>query len=241
MASFLPFDSPSSMIMSDDVRRHFLPYIHIHFFEAGITRNHSISISVHATFVESEFLERIYPELALRNAHNISDLFINRIILSTRDFDVDMLNRILLGRLNGPAHIFNSFDHTDLNHIARDRDGMTTEYLRTIAVASLPPGALHVRIGCLLMLMSNLDPQHGLRSGARMTLLRAGHRCLEVRLLGGEFDGQSQLIYRQSLSTVDNLPFRLTRRQFPVKLAFALNIYKSQGRSFEHVGIVLPY
>jgi ATP-dependent exoDNAse (exonuclease V) alpha subunit len=26
-----------------------------------------------------------------------------------------------------------------------------------------------------------------------------------------------------------------------VRLAFALNIYKSQGRSFEHVGIVLPY
>ncbi|KAN0069960.1 PIF1-like helicase domain containing protein, partial [Elaphomyces granulatus] len=192
---------------------------------------------VHATFIESEFLEQIYPELALRNAHDDPDFFINRIILSPRDFDVEMLNNILLEKLNSPAHIFNSFDHTNLNHSAWDHDGMTTEYLRTIAVASLPPGALHVRIGCPLMLMRNLDPQHGLRSGARMTLLQAGHRCLEVRLLGGEFDGQSQLIHRQSLSTADNLPFCLTRRQFPVRLAFALNIYKSQGRSFEHVGI----
>ena len=200
MVAFHPFDSPSSMIMSNDVRRHSLPYIHIHFFEAGITRNHNVPISIHATFVESEFLERVYPELALRNAHNNPDLFINRIILSTRDFDVDMLNNILLERLNGPAHVFNSFDHTNLNHNARDRDGMTTEYLRTIAVASLPPGTLHVRIGCPLILMKNLDPQRGLRSGARSRLAIVAWKSVSWEV---------SLTVRVSLS-IDNPSRRLT-------------------------------
>ncbi|KAL6296631.1 hypothetical protein ACE6H2_004773 [Prunus campanulata] len=35
------------------------------------------------------------------------------------------------------------------------------------------------------------------------------------------------------------LPFELTRKQFPVKLSFALTINKSQGQTIPHVGIFL--
>src|ERR1700740_1571987 len=124
MAAFYRFDSPSFMITSNDVRHRSLPYIHIHFFEAGMARDYNIPISVHATFIESEFLEQIYPKPALRDAHDNPAIFIDRIILSTQDFDVEMLNNVLLEKLNGPAHIFNSFDHTNLNHNARDHDEM---------------------------------------------------------------------------------------------------------------------
>ncbi len=37
-----------------------------------------------------------------------------------------------------------------------------------------------------------------------------------------------------------DLPFVLQRRQFPVKLAFAMTINKSQGQTLEKVGIFLP-
>lgn len=36
-----------------------------------------------------------------------------------------------------------------------------------------------------------------------------------------------------------NLPFILRRRQFPVTLAFSMTITKSQGQTFDHVGIDL--
>ena len=36
-----------------------------------------------------------------------------------------------------------------------------------------------------------------------------------------------------------DLPFKLIRRQFPVQLAFAMTINKSQGQTFERVGILL--
>ena len=35
------------------------------------------------------------------------------------------------------------------------------------------------------------------------------------------------------------MPFRMTRRQFPVRLAYALTINKSQGQSVKYVGIDL--
>jgi hypothetical protein len=40
--------------------------------------------------------------------------------------------------------------------------------------------------------------------------------------------------------TETQLPFHLKRRQFPIKLAFAITINKSQGQSLKRVGIYLP-
>jgi len=40
-------------------------------------------------------------------------------------------------------------------------------------------------------------------------------------------------------SDANALPFRLARRQFPVKLAWAMTINKAQGQSLERVGIIL--
>jgi hypothetical protein len=129
--------------------------------------------------------------------------------------------------LSGTAHTSDSYDHADLNDNTLGQEEMTVEYLRGITLPSLPLGSLKLRIGAPLMLMRNLDPQHGLCNGTRMTLLRASRHCLDVRLNGGQFDGQCRLIYRCSLSTSEDLAFHLTRTQFPVRLAFAMTINKN--------------
>ena len=41
-------------------------------------------------------------------------------------------------------------------------------------------------------------------------------------------------------STDNTQPFGLKRRQFPIKLAFAMRINESQGQTFDRVGIYLP-
>jgi hypothetical protein len=76
-----------------------------------------------------------------------------------------------------------------------------------------------------------------------MVITQMGERVLEVRLLGGERDGQLALIPRISLipTSTTEVSFQFKRRQFPVRLAFALSINKSQGQSVRHVGLYLRF
>ena len=59
-------------------------------------------------------------------------------------------------------------------------------------------------------------------------------------MLGGDFDGQLRVIPRIKLSAIDtSLGIALSRKQFPVRLCFVITINKSQGQSFEAVGVDL--
>jgi ATP-dependent DNA helicase PIF1 len=61
-----------------------------------------------------------------------------------------------------------------------------------------------------------------------------------AEVLTGSVKGQLVFIPRIDLLSNDDLPFVLRRRQFPVKLAFAMTINKSQGQTLEKVGVYLP-
>ena len=64
---------------------------------------------------------------------------------------------------------------------------------------------------------------------------------MNVRIINGSHENQETFIPRIDLINSDTtLPFTLKRRQFPVKLAFAMTINKSQGQSLQKVGVFLP-
>ncbi len=82
----------------------------------------------------------------------------------------------------------------------------------------------------------------GLCNGTRMVLLRMTNRVLEVRLIGGDHDGEIALIPRIGLNpsaASTGFTFKLRRHQFPVRLAFAMSINKAQGQSVKYVGLDL--
>jgi hypothetical protein len=66
-------------------------------------------------------------------------------------------------------------------------------------------------------------------------------RALEVTILSGQNSGRRAFIPRITLTSAPNMsfPFTLRRRQFPVRLAFAMTINKAQGQSIPIVGVNL--
>uniref|UniRef100_A0A8C5QEM6 ATP-dependent DNA helicase n=1 Tax=Leptobrachium leishanense TaxID=445787 RepID=A0A8C5QEM6_9ANUR len=77
---------------------------------------------------------------------------------------------------------------------------------------------LKLKIGCIIMLLRNLNTKRGLCNGTRLIV--------------------TAIIDLAQSNT--ELPFVLRRRQFPVKLAFAMTINKSQGQTLDRVSIYLP-
>ena len=190
----------------------------------------------------ASLVNAIYPSISCHPPPP-PDYFLNRMILAAQNADVGELNNMVLNQMSGNMRTYFSVD-TLIEEAGADGVGnppVPIEFLRSINTSSLPPGELHVKIGCPLILIRNLSPSQGLCDGTRMVVKRMSDRVLEVRLIGGDHDGQLAFIPRITLipSNTADLAFKFKRRQFPVRLAFAISINKSQGQSVKHVGLDL--
>jgi hypothetical protein len=187
-------------------------------------------------------IESIYPAIDSTPSPP-PEYFLSRMILAPRNIDVGEINQEILDRMASDSRQYISADEIihEPGADPRDDEPIPIEYLRTVNTSSLPPGELNLKIGCPVILLRNLSPAQGLCNGTRMVITHMGDRVLEVRLLGGERHGQLALIPRISLIPTSSaeVSFKFKRRQFPVRLAFALSINKSQGQSVRHVGLYL--
>ncbi|XP_065645258.1 ATP-dependent DNA helicase PIF1-like [Hydra vulgaris] len=90
------------------------------------------------------------------------------------------------------------------------------------------------------MLLRNLDLKAGLCNGTRMKVCALQNSYIDAEVLTGVSGGKRVFIPRIQLAPLDsNLPFVLKRRQFPVRSAYSTTINKSQGQTFDRVGLYL--
>jgi hypothetical protein len=67
------------------------------------------------------------------------------------------------------------------------------------------------------------------------------NRLLKCKIATGKQCGDIVFIPRMTLDADANLfPFKWSRRQFPVRVAFAMTINKAQGQTLRRVGVYLP-
>jgi hypothetical protein len=86
----------------------------------------------------------------------------------------------------------------------------------------------------------NIAPKDGLCNGTRLIIVKCGNLVLEAKNLTGDKHGDLVFIPRISLTpSSSELPIKMTRRQFPVRLAYAMTMNKSQGQSVKFVGVDL--
>lgn len=185
------------------------------------------------------FIGRIFPAEQLAQDSLSPDFWESRAILSPRNDTAALLNRDILARLNGDPHSFLSTD-TALFNEDEEMHELSTEFLQTLEPAGFPPSQLCLKVGAPIMLLRNLHPHEGMCNGTRLIVTRLHRDCIQGRILGGAWNGEMRLIPRIKLTSKEgDYPWILTRKQFPVRLCFAMTINKSQGQSLSIVGIDL--
>jgi hypothetical protein len=180
-------------------------------------------------------IQHIYPDVSQPQE---DQYFRDRTILSARNSDVDNVNHEILSKIPAEEITLQSSDSVVEDSVDRGEEYMyPVEYLNSINISGVPLSKLKLKIGAPVMILRNMDPQSGVCNGTRGILTRVSSKVIEVRILTGPTAGSTVFIPRLNIIPTDEfLPFKLRRRQFPVRLSFAMSINKSQGQSVKWVG-----
>jgi ATP-dependent DNA helicase PIF1 len=180
-----------------------------------------------------EFCKMVFPNLETNiNEHNWLE---GRAILSPTNKEVDIINDLMESRMPGNGIRLSSAD--TLENPA-DAFRFNTEYLNTLNPNGFSRHILTLKPGIPLMLLRNINPREGLCNGTRLIFREA----ISAKLLRCTISrtGREVLIPRITFLPKEGLfPFHWARRQFPVRVAFAVTINKAQGQTMRHIGVWL--
>ena len=97
---------------------------------------------------------------------------------------------------------------------------------------------LNLKIGAPVILLRTLSILNGLCNGTRMKIIELYEFNIKVMILSGISKGETVFIPRILLDSQNSsLPYTLNRRKFPIAWSYAITINKSQGQSFDYVGL----
>lgn len=115
-----------------------------------------------------------------------------------------------------------SDSHEDIHNL------YPTEFLNSLKISGLPNHELCLKIGVPIMLLRNLNHNLGLYNGARLIVTQLPKRVIEAEIVTRTNIG-NKVLTPQIVLTSTNIkwPFILRRRQFPVRVCFAMTINKS--------------
>ena len=163
-----------------------------------------------------------------------------RSILTPTNANVDLINHTMVEMAPGPEIILLSADQVDNEQDARS---FSVEYCNTLNPTGLPAHRIVLKSGVPLMMLQNIDPSSGLVNGTRMTFLSVSGNSRVMYCSMYDENAQTQVtvaIPRISLRPSEKeYPFEWSRRQFPVRVAFATTINKAQGDSLKRIGVWL--
>ena len=187
-------------------------------------------------FNDGDLIKSVYGE----DIQNMPvDELAKRVILAPTNQQILDMNRNIIDMLPGEPFIYYSADSV-VSEDPSDALTFPPEFLHEQAPSGMPPHVLVLKEGVIIMLLRNLNPKKGLCNGTRMIVRALYHHTIRAEIMSECNRGDTVLIPRIDLAPSDTLlPFTLKRRQFPITPAYAMTINKSQGQTFDHVGIYL--
>ncbi|GJR43766.1 DNA helicase [Tanacetum coccineum] len=163
-------------------------------------------------------------------------------IVCPKNDTADIINNKILSLLTTTTRTYLSYDDA-IPHTHDDGEIellYPKEYLNSLSFPGLPPHNLTLKVGSPIMLLRNMNIAGGLCNGTRLIVSQLLPKVIEARIITGTRINQKVFLPRILLTVNDpRRPFIFRRKQFPVKVCYAMTINKAQGQSLKKIGIYL--
>ncbi|XP_026425235.1 uncharacterized protein LOC113321555 isoform X2 [Papaver somniferum] len=181
-------------------------------------------------------IEVVFPNLLDKGMDK--DYMVVRGLITPLNEHVDKLNGNIINMFPGDEVTYHSFDSVQDD----TRNLYQQEFLNSMSPGGLPPHILVLKLGSPIMLLRNIDPKNGPCNGTRLICKGFYRHLIDAEIVTGHYAGKRVFIPRIPLKPPEHIkfPFTLIRKQFPIRLSFALTINKAQGQTIPNVGIYLP-
>jgi ATP-dependent DNA helicase PIF1 len=153
------------------------------------------------------------------------DYITTRAILSTRNDWVDMINMKMIDMFQGGETGYHSFDSA----VDDPHNYYPSEFLNSLTPNGLPPHVLKLKLGCPIILLRNIDPTNGLCNSTRLVVRGFRRNTINAEIVVGQHAGKRVFLPRIPLCLSDDemFLFQFKRKQFPIRLSFAMTVNKS--------------
>ncbi|CAN1844883.1 ATP-dependent DNA helicase PIF1 [Linum perenne] len=170
-------------------------------------------------------IRRVYP--SFHESYQSLEYIKARAIVTPTNAVVSEVNNLLLDQIPGSSKKYYSADSlsTTNSNTATLQTEYPLEFLNSLSFNGVPEHILDLKPYVTVMLLRNINPLAGMCNGTRILLTHLGDYVLRGLIVGGNLEG-----------TIVAIP----RRQFPIRICYAMTINKSQGQTLDHVGLYLP-
>jgi hypothetical protein len=175
-------------------------------------------------------VEFVHPDGFHRDAPSLIDSF----VLAATNERVNHWNTIIQELNESPSHILDSVDTLSevddpYSHIAAL---LTTEVLNRFSTNEVPPHSLHLKVGDICILLRNLDRSRSLSTNRRVRILSISKYMIRVETVGTSTPITACI---PRITFTASLPygrsFKISRKQFPLRLGYGLSINRCQGQT----------
>ncbi|CAN0906256.1 ATP-dependent DNA helicase PIF1 [Linum grandiflorum] len=172
-----------------------------------------------------DIIAKVYPKFL--EAYHSVEYIKSRAIVTPTNAVVSEINDAMLTQIPGPTKTYYSADSltTTGSNVENLELEYKIEFLNSLSFNRIPEHELKLKEFATVMLLRNLNRAAGLCNDTRILLTNLGDHVLRSIIVGGTMEG-----------TVVVIP----RRQYPIRLCYAMTINKSQGQTLEKVGLFLP-